>query len=286
MQQQHQQRRGLSSFDGDGEGPPPPGASVNGQGNKSWVPVEDASLQKVTRQALVHELTQVQMVTANTVVPWFLGQMPAAYFRQVPEAVRVQHLRAICALQDSGGMSTNVILKSESPDGRREMTFIRSGNYTGQLREMIAQLPRDFGPLCRVKVFTSQDQSLVLNIFTAGSEADDARKPSARVREAILRYAADLQAGKYAGQARHVPPNPGFEPGPLNAYVDLCTRFHVATSNPRRFLRLKTLYDKISGTENCAVDVEVRSCFKCIGLIDWIVGGIGWMDKKIEVERY
>jgi hypothetical protein len=98
----------------------------------------------------------------------------------------------------------------------------------------------------------------VLNIFTAGSEADDALKPSARDREAILRYAVELQAGKYAGQARHVPPNPGFEPGPLNAYVDLCTRFHVATSNPRRFLRLKTLYDKISGTENCAVDVEVR----------------------------
>lgn len=44
------------------------------------------------------------------------------------------------------------LLQSESPDGRREMTFIRSGNYTGQLREMIAQLPRDFGILSRIKV--------------------------------------------------------------------------------------------------------------------------------------
>lgn len=252
-------RRPLWSLDG-GDGDSNSTAAGATNGNKSWVPVEDASLQKVTRQALVHELTQVQMETANAVVPWFLGQMPAAYFRQVPEAVRVQHLRAICALQDAGGMNTNIILKSESPDGRREMTFIRSGNYTGQLREMIKQLPRDFGPLCRVKVFTSVDQSLVLNIFSAGSEADDAQEASAEDREAILRYAADLQAGKYESQPRHVPPSPGFEPEALNRYIDLCTRFHVSTSNPRRFLRLKTLYDRIAGTESCAVDVEVRLC--------------------------
>ncbi len=231
----------------DGDAPP--------SANKSWVPVEGASLQKVTRQALVHELTQVQMSMANTVVPWFLSQMPSAYFRQVPESVRVQHLRAICALQDTGS-NTNIILKSESPDGRREMTFIRSGNYTGQLREMIAQLPRDFGPLCRVKVFTSMDHSLVLNVFTAGSEADDALKPSASDRESILQYAAELQQGKYAGQPRHQAPPTNLEADQLNAYIDLCTRFHVSTSNPRRFLRLKTLYDKIAGTENCAVDVE------------------------------
>lgn len=223
--------------------------------NKSWVPVEGASLQKVTRQALVHELTQVQMSTADKVVPWFLDKMPSAYFRQVPEEVRVKHLQAICALQDTG-TNTNIILKSENEDGRREMTFIRSGNYTGQLREMIAQLPRDFGPLCRVKVFTSLDQTLVLNIFTAGSEADDALKPSAQDRESIVKYAVDVQAGKYLDDPRHPTPSPDLEPGPLNTHIDLCTRFHVATANPRRFLRIKTLYDKIKGSENCAVDVE------------------------------
>jgi hypothetical protein len=58
--------------------------------------------------------------------------------------------------------------QSENPDGRREITFIRSGNYTGQLKEMLYQLPRDFGPLSRVKVFTSLDKSLILNSFTAG----------------------------------------------------------------------------------------------------------------------
>lgn len=234
--------------EGDGDNPAP------GE-NKSWVPVEDASLQKVTRQALVHELMQVQMSTANQVVPWFLNQMPSSYFRQIPEEVRVKHLQAICALQDTGN-NTNIILKSDNPDGRREMTFIRSGNFTGQLREMISLLPRDFGPLSRVKVFTSSDESLVLNVFTADSKADDALESSAQDREAILKYAAEVQAGQYQGDPRHAAPSPRLEPGPLNAYIDLCTRFHVATSNPRRFVRIKQLYDKIAGSENCAVDVE------------------------------
>lgn len=240
----------LSPREGEEGGDGPPLGN-----NKSWVPVEGASLQKVTRQALVHELTQVQMSTADKVVPWFLEKMPSSYFRQVSEEVRVKHLQAICALQDTG-TNTNIILKSENEDGRLEVTFIRSGNYTGQLREMIAQLPRDFGPLCRVKVFTSTDQSLVLNMFTSGSEADDGLKPSAQDREAIVKYAADVQAGKYLDDPRHPTPSPDLEPGPLNAHIDLCGRFHVATANPRRFLRIKALYDRVAGSENCAVDVE------------------------------
>lgn len=110
------------------------------------------------------------------------------------------------------------------------MTFIRSGNYMGQLKEMLSLLPKDFGPLSRVKVscppssgipkrrvappapalpliacshgclcvlvvpqvFTSLDQSLVLNTFTAGTESENL-KPTPKDMEAILQYAEELQ---------------------------------------------------------------------------------------------
>lgn len=39
--------------------------------------------------------------------------------------------------------------------------------------------------------------------------------------------------------------------------MNRCTSYHVQTSNPRRFLLLKTLYEKVSGTENSIVHVEV-----------------------------
>ena len=48
--------------------------------------------------------------------------MQAAYFRQVSEEVRIQHLRAICGLQDTEG-STNIILKVPASEGVH--TFLR-----------------------------------------------------------------------------------------------------------------------------------------------------------------
>ena len=62
---------------------------------KSWVPTQDDILQKVTSQSLIHEISLKQMESAQVVVPWFLTNMPVAYFRQVPETLRKQHLTAI-----------------------------------------------------------------------------------------------------------------------------------------------------------------------------------------------
>jgi hypothetical protein len=53
----------------------------------------------------------------------------------------------------------------------------------------------------------------------------------------------------------------------MNAFMDRCTKYHVLTSNPRRFTLLKGLCDKISGTENCAVHVEVGAPFCLPGLV-------------------
>jgi len=43
---------------------------------KSWIPTEDELLQKVTTQALIHEISLQQMHGVEKVVPWFLKTMP------------------------------------------------------------------------------------------------------------------------------------------------------------------------------------------------------------------
>ena len=43
--------------------------------------------------ALMHEFTAAQLDTARSLVPWFLRSMPSSYFRQVPEATRLEHLK-------------------------------------------------------------------------------------------------------------------------------------------------------------------------------------------------
>jgi len=45
---------------------------------KSWVPTDASSLQKITTQALLHEVALQQMESAQVVVPWYLTNMPVS----------------------------------------------------------------------------------------------------------------------------------------------------------------------------------------------------------------
>ena len=60
---------------------------------KSWVPIQDELLQKVTTNSLIHEMSVQATESAATVVPWFLSSMPVmrellfGYLREVFDPV-------------------------------------------------------------------------------------------------------------------------------------------------------------------------------------------------------
>ena len=85
--------------------------------------------------------------------------MPPAYFRQISPALQEQHLRALASLHGSGAVP-EMSLKSQ--DGT--ITLIRPGNYPGQLLSMLKQIPAT-RPLSSVKVFTSKDETVAINVF-------------------------------------------------------------------------------------------------------------------------
>jgi len=66
-----------------------------------WQAEDNFDVQRVTRTALIYELTQQQTRTIESVVPWFLENMPESYFRQVPERFRLDHIKAIAAVKDA-----------------------------------------------------------------------------------------------------------------------------------------------------------------------------------------
>jgi len=43
-----------------------------------WQAENDVEIQKVTQKAIIHELTQEQTRTIESVVPWFLNAMPVS----------------------------------------------------------------------------------------------------------------------------------------------------------------------------------------------------------------
>ncbi len=65
--------------------------------------------------------------------------MPASYFRQVPENVRSQHIKAITALRDlkQSDLSLKIETKGENS---LQLTFINSQSKAGSLHTQIKNL--------------------------------------------------------------------------------------------------------------------------------------------------
>ena len=70
----------------------------------------------------------------DEVVPWFLANMPRAYFRRAPRAAG-RAPQGVCRFQVVWRDSETTL---KSPDGT--VTFMREGSYPGMLQEMISQI--------------------------------------------------------------------------------------------------------------------------------------------------
>lgn len=70
-----------------------------GEAKQPWQAEGAIDIQRVTQQAMIHELISQQTDTIQKVVPWFLNNMPPSYFNQVPEKFRLDHIKAIAAIQ-------------------------------------------------------------------------------------------------------------------------------------------------------------------------------------------
>ncbi len=154
-------------------------------------------------------------------------------------------------------------LETKLPDDRLVLTYIRPGKNAGRLLNLVEQLPWNFNtdnylPLSRAQVFTSEDGELSISMFVFGEETSgdlllDFDKSGGR----ILDYAQDIQNGNFATDARVPDPSPIFEKSNLIEYFKKCPENYVVRSDPRRFLKQRCLYERVSGTECMAISVEV-----------------------------
>lgn len=191
--------------------------------------------------------------TAN-VVPWFLKNMPAAYFNQVSEDFRKQHLKAIQALRDlkQSDLSLKIVTKGEN--GLTEITYINTSSKKELLFSQIESLvvPEN-SSLYRVKVFTSLDGSLSLNVFSFQDINSVKGKVNEQDVEHITGYINELQD-------KSVPTNQPVKiptEKELKDYWPRLTPLYVQTVEPHKFLVQKELFDKVRGTESSTVHVEL-----------------------------
>ena len=192
--------------------------------------------------SIVGELASSFRATAESVVPWFVSQMPPMYFQDTDRATQLAHLRAIIAAKASD-RPIDLTLKSE--DGR-QLTLIRSANYPGVLAELVSQLPMDRS-LRAAKIHSSFDGKLVLDTFVFGEpEPFDSRDPrqSAKLTDTI-RYAKEQRLD--------------WTPDQISSYFAGCSAEYVLTCTPLRVAAHWKLFSRVSGTDGTIVELEPES---------------------------
>jgi hypothetical protein len=151
---------------------------LSSSSKKSWTPSasEDALLQRITTQALILDMNNHMNASSALTVPWFLKQMPVAYFTQISEERRKQHLQAVIAIRDLQQLNLSLQLESKGEEGSSEVTFINTQTQTGNLYSQIKNLSVPEGSnLARVRVYSSLDNSLALNVFSFDSSTKGKR---------------------------------------------------------------------------------------------------------------
>ncbi|OWZ19667.1 NAD-specific glutamate dehydrogenase [Phytophthora megakarya] len=210
----------------------------------------------VGKEEMLRALEKFQKASASKTVPWFLQNMPPSYFRSIDEEDRVQHLNAITALV--GAQQPEVMLRSV--DQKVFSHFNSGANFPGRLANVLDQLPQtvDNATLARVKIFTSLDDSLGLDIFRFGQQEPflNQTEDERTARSSIQHFCGEIQSGKFAGDSSY--PNPGshFEPAAVDSFLNQCNTMYVQYSNPRRLAWQMELFARVRGTEGVAVDVE------------------------------
>jgi len=216
-------------------------------------------MQRVTQKAMIHELREESNATINKTVPWFLENMPSSYFRQVGYHTRLDHVKAVASLRGAD-MEMSLSIKTVTADDRRVITFISPSNSPGLILSQLSQLPSYADrSLSRVQIYTSEDNSMCLNMYTYGEGVSGAagQHNPVEIAGAILDHADRLQDGQYESDPRHPAPDARlFGRDNLISYMQNCTTGYLKLSDHRRFLLQRKLFDSVSGGEGVAIRIE------------------------------
>ena len=135
---------------------------------------------------LMREVARQQQENVAKVVPWFVNNMPPGYFTNVPEHVRLQHLKAVASINDLGEADLKLSIRTTG-DNTISITKIRNQTLTGTFFEQIRALEVPDGyVLNNVHIYSTIDDRLALNIFDFQKEDTIATKGASA--EELVRF--------------------------------------------------------------------------------------------------
>ncbi|MCK6546944.1 NAD-glutamate dehydrogenase [Myxococcota bacterium] len=194
--------------------------------------------------ATIRELSGRLSAAAETLVPWFVEQMPASYFENIDEASRLEHLGALVALRAAGQEPR---LRIRSADGRR-VTYVLPEDAPGTLTKLM----RDFGDtsIRAARIHSSRDKQLIIDTFDVG---DSARAELERP-EALAKFRATLAAASAREAAD--PSAPRWSEPELRRWFASLTEDYVRECPAERILSNADLCRRVSRSSASEVRLD------------------------------
>jgi len=177
--------------------------------------------------------------TATDIVPWFLEQMPAPYFRDTDRRTVEEHLGAIIAARASG-QPLALTIKNRDED---VWTFIHDDDRTGLLSKLTDQLPKN-QTLRSARIYTAQDGTAVIDVFSFQDQSrfdNEDRKQNSKIKDFVA---------KIPGHDSKVTPEVVLE------HARRCRHDYILSVNARRFFSHLELFRRVSGSDDVYITSE------------------------------
>jgi len=193
-------------------------------------------MQEAVKSWMVYSLSKSSLDIAETIVPWYLGQLPGPYFREIGESTRLEHLRGLAALRNiSHAQDMSLTLRSKDEESNSSVvTVLRTDCRPGAMHHMLANMEFD-SDLRSVRSYTAFDATVTLNVFTYGGDHQHSDLKDGMAHVDLLRTDESTEG--------------------IKEYLSHCHPAYTKHVSPTRFQMHRELYESIQGTDKCEVRV-------------------------------
>ena len=199
-----------------------------------------------TTRATIAKVVSRYARTQEQLVPWFLEQMPRSYFALVPESSQLAHLQAAAGLFDParGFDVLDEVRAASADDGT--VTYLTSGNAPGTLARQVRTLAGQ-GELTGLKVFTSRDETLCLNVFHFDTAAPDSCFEAEDALTPHLEFARAKGGEGFWSEAA------------VRDFADKCSAAYQLGTRPAHWARQRELFERVAGSDSVAARVDASN---------------------------
>lgn len=212
-------------------------------------------IKHVMTEHLIQESVEQQRKLASKVVPWFMKSMPAAYFRNVSQNLRLQHVKAIMLFRETMDSDSSLKLQVKDEEGIKH-TVINGHGCTGLFKTQVNNLVVPGHHLTNVDIFSSSDGDVILSVCSFQPSEGIRSGPTRKSCQKVFDLIEEIKSGKHIHDPRFPKFSESISESSIQDFLNRVTPIYAEQSSGRRILIEKQMFDKKINSDCSIVHIE------------------------------